>query len=160
VARESGTQGGKVEESPYRFQYPVPVRFKDIDVGGHAHHSHALVYFEEARAAYWREVVGRRGLDGVDYILAEVHVRYHQRVLWPQELEVGVRVSRLGKRHFEMSYEARGSGGEKLISGSSTQVMYDYSAGRAQPIPPDVEDAIRRHDGPFGAGGRSPMGPS
>lgn len=144
-----------MEESSYRFQYSVAVRFKDIDVGGHAHHSHALVYFEEARAAYWREVVGRQGLDDVDYILAEVHVRYHQRVLWPQVLEVGVKVSRLGKRHFEMSYEARGSDGEKLISGSSTQVMYDYAAGRSQSIPEDVEAAIRRQDGPFGAGGRA-----
>jgi acyl-CoA thioester hydrolase len=143
-----------VEESPYRFQYPVAVRFKDIDVGGHAHHSHALVYFEEARAAYWRDVVGRKDLDGVDYILAEVHVRYHQRVLWPQELAVGVRVSRLGKRHFEMAYEVRGSKGEKLISGTSTQVMYDYSAGRTQAIPEDVQAAIRRQDGPFGSGGR------
>ena len=34
------------------------VRFKDVDVGGHAHHSHALVYFEEARWAYWARVVG------------------------------------------------------------------------------------------------------
>lgn len=143
-----------MEETPYRFQYPVAVRFKDIDVGGHAHHSQALVYFEEARAAYWRQVVGRHGLDDVDYILAEVHVRYHQRVLWPQELSVGVRVSRLGKRHFEMAYEARGSGGGKLVSGSSTQVMYDYAAGRTKAIPDDVEAAIRSQDGPFGSDGR------
>ena len=35
------------DRQPYRFQHPVDVRFKDIDVGGHAHHSHTLVYFEE-----------------------------------------------------------------------------------------------------------------
>ena len=147
-----------MEESPYRFQYRVPVRFKDIDVGGHAHHSHALVYFEEARAAYWREVVGRQGIEDVDYILAEVHVRYHSRVLWPQELDVGVRVSRLGKRHFEMTYEARGADGKKLISGSSTQVMYDYESGSTRGLPEDVESAIRRQDGPFDGGGRSTTG--
>ncbi|MEJ2540794.1 MAG: thioesterase family protein [Gemmatimonadota bacterium] len=143
-----------MEESPFRFQYGVPVRFKDVDVGGHAHHSHALVYFEEARAAYWREVVGRPGIDDVDYILAEVQVRYHQRVLWPQELVVGVRVSRLGKRHFEMAYEARGSDGALLISGRSTQVMFDYEAGRSKAIPEDVREAISERDGPYGTGGR------
>ena len=47
------------DRQPYRFRHPVEVRFKDIDIGGHAHHSHALVYFEEARSAYWREGVGR-----------------------------------------------------------------------------------------------------
>ncbi|HSM06212.1 MAG TPA: thioesterase family protein [Longimicrobiales bacterium] len=143
-----------MDQSRFRFQYTVPVRFKDIDIGGHAHHSHALVYFEEARAAYWRDVVGRTGLEDVDYILAELHVRYHARVLWPQELRVGVRVSRLGKRHFEMAYEVRGAAGDLLVSGSSTQVMYDYEAGRAKALEDGARDAILRQDGPFGPGGR------
>lgn len=137
----------------FRFQYGVDVRFKDVDIGGHAHHSHALVYFEEARAAYWREVAGKGGLDDIDYILAEAGLRYHQRVLWPQRLQVGVRVSRLGKRHFEMSYEVRSEGGDLLVSGTTTQVMYDYGAGATKPIPGEVREAIERWDGPFGPGG-------
>lgn len=140
-------------DSAFRFSHPVDVRFKDIDIGGHAHHSHALVYFEEARAAYWREVVGKGGLDGVDYILAEARQRYHARVLWPQRLAVGVRVSRLGKRHFEMEYEVRSSEGELLISGSTTQVMYDYEAASSMPVPAATRAAIEELDGPFGPGG-------
>lgn len=132
----------------------MPVRFKDVDVGGHAHHSHALVYFEEARAAYWSRVTGAGGLESVDYILAEARVRYHERVLWPQRLEVGVRVSRLGKRHFEMTYEARGSAGQLLLSGATVQVMYDYGNGSTKPIPTAVREAIAELDGPFGPGGR------
>ncbi len=139
---------------PFRFHHPVDVRFKDVDVGGHSHHSHALVYFEEARAAYWSQVTGRNGLDGVDYILAEVRVRYHARVLWPQRLDVGVRVSRLGKRHFEMEYEVSSPTGEKLQSGESTQVMYDYAAQTSMRIPDEVRLAIEELDGPFGAGGK------
>ncbi|MDT8340510.1 MAG: thioesterase family protein [Longimicrobiales bacterium] len=140
-------------ETPFRFQHGVDVRFKDVDIGGHAHHSHALVYFEEARAAYWSEVAGMEGLQGVDYILAEARVRFHQRVLWPQRLAVGVRVSRLGKRHFEMAYEVRGRDGDLLVSGGTTQVMYDYGAGAAKPIPEAVRAAIAAWDGPFGPGG-------
>lgn len=143
-----------MNESAFRFTHPVEVRFKDVDVGGHAHHSHALVYFEEARAAYWHRVSGRDGLDGVNYILAEAHQRYHARVLWPQRLEVGVRVSRLGKRHFEMEYEVRSSEGELLVSGSTTQVMYDYEAQSSMPVPADTRAAIEEIDGPFGLGGR------
>ncbi len=137
----------------FRFRHAVDVRFKDIDIGGHAHHSHALVYFEEARAAYWREVAGRGTLDDVDYILAEMRVRYHARVLWPQRLDVGVRVSKLGKRHFAMSYEVRSEEGERLISGESTQVMYDYEAAATKPIPAEIAEKIGAFDGPFGPGG-------
>lgn len=143
---------------PFRFHHPVEVRFKDIDVGGHAHHSHAFVYFEEARAAYWRQVAGRPGLEDIDYILAEAEVRWHQRVLWPQTLSVGVRVARLGKRHFEMEYEVLGEDGVRLQSGRTVQIMYDYDVGATASIPPDVRDAIERFDGPFGAGGRPSEG--
>lgn len=143
-----------MSESTFRFRHPVDVRFKDIDVGGHAHHSHALVYFEEARAAYWRQVVGRGALDDIDYILAEAEVRYHARVLWPQTLEVAVRVSRLGGKHFEMEYEVRSSGGERLVSGRTVQVMYDYDVGSSTRIPDEARTAIEERDGPFGRGGR------
>ena len=140
-------------EPSFRFRHPVPVRFQDIDLEGHAHHARALVYFEEARAAYWREVVGRTGQHDIDYIMAEATVRWHKRVLWPQTLTVGVRVSRLGRKHFEMEYEVLGEDGERLQSGRSTQVMYDYGAGASKPLPEDVRRAMENFDGPFPARG-------
>jgi len=141
-------------ERPFHFHHSVDVRFKDLDVGGHAHHSYALVYFEEARAAYWREVVGRPGVEDIDYILAEARVRWHRRVFYPLRLRVGVRVTLLGRKHFEMEYEVLGPDGERLVSGATTQVMYDYEAGATKRIPEDVRAAIEAADGPFGPGGR------
>lgn len=142
------------ETAEYRFHHDVDVRFKDIDVGGHAHHSHALVYMEEARAAYWRDVAGRPDPADVDYILAEARVRWHRRILYPQRLRVGLRVSLLGKRHFEMEYEVRDSDGELLASGTTTQVMYDYGRAASVAVPPDLRRALEAFDGPFGPGGR------
>lgn len=141
-----------MKEPTFRFWHPVVVRFRDIDAGGHAHHSEALMYFEEARAAYWRQVAGKEGLDGVDYIIAEAEVRWHKRVLWPQTLKVGVRVSRLGKKHFEMAYEVLGETGERLQSGRTVQVMYDYRTGAASRIPEEVRHAVEELDGPFAHG--------
>ena len=135
----------------FRFQHPVQVRFQDIDVGGHAHHSRALSYFEEARAAYWREIAGRRTPEDVDYILAEARIRYHARVLYPDRLTVGTRVSVLGKKHFVMEYEVRSSEGQLLVSGSTVQVMYDYGAGASQRISPSLANRIRAHEGPLPA---------
>jgi len=143
-----------VQDPAFRFRHPVSVRFRDIDVGGHAHHSQALIYFEEARAAYWSAVVGRGGLEGVDYIVAEAAVRWHQRVLWPQTVMVGVRVARLGKKHFEMEYEVLGEGGARLQSGRTVQVMYDYRSGVSVRVPDAVRRTLEAHDGPFGPGGR------
>ncbi|RMH13698.1 MAG: acyl-CoA thioesterase [Gemmatimonadetes bacterium] len=133
----------------FRFRHPVPVRFKDIDIGGHAHHSHALVYFEEARWAYWREVVGRGRPEQVDYILADVRVRYHQRVLYPQTLDVGVRVSGVGRKTFDMVYEVLGEDGTRLVSGASVQVAYDYEAARSVRVSDELRRVLEAFDGPF-----------
>lgn len=126
----------------FAFWHPVDVRFKDIDVGGHAHHSLALVYFEEARAALWEQVAGPRGVDEVDFILAEARVRYHARVLYPQQLRVGVAVGTLGKKHFVLEYLALGADGVALVSGETTMVMYDYQGGRSKGISPEVRAGL------------------
>ncbi|MFH1765465.1 MAG: thioesterase family protein [Gemmatimonadota bacterium] len=141
------------DPSQFTFWHPVHVRFKDIDIGGHAHHSLALVYFEEARAAYWKEVVGRRELDEIDFILAEASVRYHQRVLYPLEMMVGVRVSVLGRKHFVMEYLSLGENGEELLSGETTMVMFDYGSGRSKKMPPEVRAAVEAREGLGGVGG-------
>lgn len=135
--------------SEFRFFHPVTVRFRDIDVGGHAHHADALVYFEEARWAYWKEVVGEAGVEAMDYVLAECRVRWHARVLWPQDVRVGVRVSRVGRKHFEMEYEVRSEAGEKLQSGTTVQVMYDYSRGTPKAMPEGLRATLEAYDGPF-----------
>jgi len=133
----------------FPFRHTVVVRFRDIDVGGHAHHSEALMYFEEARWAYWREIVGRGELAHVDYVLAEARVRWHERVLWPQTVVVGVRVSRLGRKHFEMDYEVLSEKGERLISGTTVQVMYDFEQGEAVSLSDELKQVMEEHDGPF-----------
>jgi acyl-CoA thioester hydrolase len=134
---------------PFRFRHPVTVRFRDIDVGGHAHHADALIYFEEARWAYWTEVVGKGSLAELNYVLAECRVRWHARVLWPQVVSVGVRVTRLGRKHFEMEYEVLSDQGERLQSGTTTQVMYDYEAGASIRLPEDIRHVLEAFDGPF-----------
>jgi acyl-CoA thioester hydrolase len=144
-----------VPAESFRFRHSVEVRFRDIDVEGHAHHSAALIYFEEARAAYWREVAGRADIDDIDYILAEAQVRWHRRVLWPQTLSVGVRVVRMGRKHLEMEYEVVAADGTRLQSGRTVQIMYDYAAARTASIPDDLRAAIERYDGPFGPGGET-----
>lgn len=133
----------------FRFWHPVPVRFRDVDVGGHAHHADALIYFEEARWAYWSRVVGKGSLEELDYVLAECRVRWHARVLWPQTVSVGVRVVRVGRKHFEMEYEVRSEEGDKLQSGTTVQVMYDYRKGTSMRMPDDLREKLEAFDGPF-----------
>ena len=134
------------DPSHFNFWHEVDVRFKDIDVGGHAHHSLALVYFEEARAGYWNRIVGSSALEEVPFILAEARVRYHQRVLYPLRMRVGVRVPKVGKKHFVMEYLALGEDGGELVSGETTMVMFDYETMETQRISPEVREAMEAQE--------------
>ena len=123
-----------------RFRHTVAVRFRDLDSMGHAHHTLPLVYLEEARARYWREVAGRGEV--IDYVMASVTVRFHERIRWPGTVDVALRTTRIGSKSFDMEFGIIGAGGTLLASGVTTQVMYDYSAERSMPMPQDVRTAI------------------
>jgi acyl-CoA thioester hydrolase len=122
----------------FPFHHVVDVRFRDLDVLGHAHHSLPLIYAEEARAAFWREVTGRRGLDGIDYVLAEVQVRFHEPIFFPARLDVGLRVSHVSAKSFVMEFEVRGEDARLYSSGRTVQVMYDYATRTSKPVPPEL----------------------
>jgi acyl-CoA thioester hydrolase len=130
-----------------RFSYRVPVRFHDLDAMGHAHHSLPLIYFEEARAAYWREIVGRAGVQDVDYVLAEIRVQFKKRVLYPATLTVRTGVTHVGNASFTMNYQLVDEDGAVLAAGESVQVMFDYERGRSMPMPAETRSRIEKFEG-------------
>jgi acyl-CoA thioester hydrolase len=144
---------------PFRFRVPVPVRFRDIDVGGHAHHSHALAYFEEARWAFWTRVAGRPAApEAVDYILAEARVRYHARVLYPDTLDVGVRAVAIGRKRIDLAYEARSGQGERVLTGTTALVLYDYETNRTAAVSDELRHRLEAHAGEELPRRRDPFG--
>jgi acyl-CoA thioester hydrolase len=140
-------QSEPAESAAPRFTREVDVRFHDLDAMGHAHHTLPLIYLEEARAAYWREVAGRDSVDGIDYVMAEVTVRFHGRIEYPCRLRVGVRVSRIGTKSFEMEFEIGSVDGERKASGRTIQVMYDYATGESKELPADLRSRIESFEG-------------
>jgi acyl-CoA thioester hydrolase len=147
-------QGAPPAPADFVLVHPVDVRFRDIDVMGHAHHSLPLVYWEEARARYWREIAGRREVGDIDYVMGELAVRWHRRIPYPARLRAGVRVTRLGRSSFEMEYGLWDEDDALLASGRSTQVLFDYAAGRSAPLDEETRRRIEAHEGrPLGGGG-------
>lgn len=128
------------------YAYRVPVRFRDLDAMGHAHHTLPIIYFEEARAAYWREVAGRPSVGDIDYVLADIRVQFKQRVFYPGMMTVRTGITHLGNASFVMQYELLNEEGVVMASGESTQVMFDYATGRSRRMPPEVRARIERFE--------------
>lgn len=124
------------------FHLRVPVRFRDLDAMGHAHHTLPLIYLEETRAAFWRELTGSASLDAIDYVMAEITVRFHARIGYPAEVDVALAVDHVGEKSFSTVFELRDGAGELLSSGRAVQVAYDYANGAAAPIRAEVRDVL------------------
>lgn len=131
-----------MESIDFPLEVAVAVRFKDIDIGGHAHHSHVLSYFEEARSELWARVSGSRDPSETRYILAEASVRWLRRIHYPQRLSVGVAVTTIGRKHFRLVYAIRDEAGIEVARGETAQVMYDYASGRTTSIPDGIRGAL------------------
>ncbi len=132
----------KKNTSHFRFKSTSPVRFQDMDAGGHVHHSKVLCFFEEAREAYWRSVVGSSWDGTAKYVIAELEVKYHRRILYPMTIMVGVRVSEIGRKHIVMEYEGISESGDLLISGNTLLVMFNYEKEVSIRVPEDVRSSI------------------
>ena len=144
MSAHDGTGPGQEE---FRFIHEVAVRFRDLDPMGHAHHSLPLMYWEEARARYWRQVAGRETIEAIDYVMGEFTLRYHERIRFPATLRAGVRTTRLGRSSFDMAYGLWDANGQLLSSGASTQVLFDYDAGVSKPMDEQTRTRITEYEG-------------
>jgi acyl-CoA thioester hydrolase len=120
----------------------VPVRFRDLDPMGHTHHTLPLVFLEEARAALWRELQGSAALESIDYVMAEVTLRFHARILYPGTVRVRLAVTAVGAKSFTTAFEILDEAGTLLASGSAVQVAYDYATSSSKPLAPGLRAAL------------------
>jgi acyl-CoA thioester hydrolase len=122
----------------------VAVRFRDLDPMGHAHHTLPIIYIEEARAAFWRDVAGTR-LEDIEYVMADVHVRFLRRIFFPARLDVSLWVTELGRSRFVLEYAIRDEAGELMATARTTQVMYDYAEAASRPISASVRARLEAY---------------
>lgn len=137
--------------------FPVSVRFPihwaDMDAYGHVNNARHLTWFEAARIDYMIRVglvkpdMGQ--LDsGVGPILATASVDYLRPVVFPAELEVGVRVSRIGTTSITMEYavvDARS--GVHYARGRTVLVVLRYTDHAKLPVPAQMRAAIEALEG-------------
>lgn len=125
----------------HEFETTIPVRFRDIDAMGHVNNAVFATYLEQARADYFREVVGA-GLTEVETVLASLTVDFQQPIAPDQTVTVGLSVPDLGESSVPMEYEIRLEDGTVAATAETVQVVYDAEAERSRPIPTAWRTAI------------------
>lgn len=133
--------------------FPVSVRFPvqwgELDAFGHVNNARFLTWFEAARIAYLSRVgLWGKEASGLGPILASAQVDYLRPVLFPAQLEVGARVSRIGNTSFTMEYGVQDAdSGVAYARGSSAIVTIEYPDYRKVPVPAALRSAIEALEG-------------
>ena len=129
------------DEHEYQFQTEFRVRFRDIDAMGHVNNAVYSTYLEQARADFFREVLGET-LSEVGSVLASLSIDFRAPVEGDDVVTVALGVPELGTSSIPMRYEIRREDGVVAATAETVQVVYDREAGSSMPIPEAWREAI------------------
>jgi len=136
--------------SDFRFFHTIVVRYGDLDPQGHVNNAGFITFMEHARVSYIRQLGlwdGKTFLE-IGFILARVELDYKAPILMTDEVEVGVRVSRLGNKSLDLEYLIKESvTGIVFAEGKTVQVAYDYHDKKPIPLLESWRKAILEFDG-------------
>jgi len=131
--------------SEYSFTHDVAVRYRDLDTMGHVNNAVYASYFEQARVAYFDEVLDVP-LRDIESVLASLDVDFRRPVEIDHDVTVAVRVAELGETSLTMEYEVRADGGV-AATGETVQVAVDTETKSSKPIPESWREDVREFEG-------------
>lgn len=137
---------GRPQRSDYPRFFPVQTRWTDNDMYGHANNA---LYYEWFDLAVNTLMIGEGGLDPMggpvmDFVV-ESGCRYHEGVGFPEALEVGVRVGRLGNSSVRWECAVFRQGQiQAAADGFFVHVFVDRTRRRPTPIPDPLREVMQR----------------
>ncbi len=127
-----------------------PVHWGEQDMFGHVNNTVYFRWFESARIAY----LDRAGLsdlmerERVGPILAAIGCNYRRQLTFPDTVEVGSRITRIGRSSLAMAHAIRSREQNAIVAdGESTIVVFDYRSQKPTPVPEDIRAAINKLEG-------------
>jgi acyl-CoA thioester hydrolase len=127
----------------FEFVHRDTVRFRDLDAWGHVNNAVYLTYCEDARMGFLAELGVLTGVADATMILAHAEIDFRSPARVGEELEIGVRTTRVGTKSFELEYEVRA--GDRLVAeSSSVLVAYDYDTRESVALPAHWRAALDR----------------
>lgn len=119
----------------YSYETAVDVRLRDLDFMGHVNNAIYATYLEEAREAFYRDVLGV-SLVETNTVLVSLEIEYARPIEADDAVTVALDVPELGTSSLPIEYEIRANG-ERAAGAHTVQVLADPETGESQPIPSD-----------------------
>jgi acyl-CoA thioester hydrolase len=139
--------------APDVFEFPLQVRYMEVDAQSVVFNAWYLTYFDEAFAAF----LTARGLpyekmieSGFDVQLVHTEIDWLAGLRWQDQVKVAVATARVGTTSFALDFQARRDGTATCTARTVYVVIGTDGAGK-RPIPPLLAEAL---------GPPAPLGPA
>lgn len=127
----------------YSFSARMRVGFSDTDAQGIVYYGRYNPYFDVARVEYLRSIglLAHRGPG--EFVMRANDVEYFAPARFDDELEVHVRVARIGRTSLTYQFAAhRLPEGTLMVTAHQTLVYVDLAERKALPVPDDYRAAL------------------
>lgn len=136
---------GKPRREDFGHISRIPVRWGDMDALGHVNNAKFFTYDEQARLDYFgavaEEVPDFWKSSGI--ILARIGCDFLAQLRPPVTLEVGIRISKLGRSSMETEGAMFDQAGKLVAVTRGVLVWFDYTQQKSAAIPENVRALIR-----------------
>jgi acyl-CoA thioester hydrolase len=136
-------------KSDFNFSHRLRVRWAEVDRQDIVFNGHYLTYFDVAMTEYLR-ALGFPYPDGLlaagsDLFVVKASVEYHAPARYDDELDIHVRVGRIGRSSLQYLFEIY-RGDALLVNCENIYVNADPKTRKPAPVPQALRDAIGRFE--------------
>ena len=143
-----------LDRSPLLDDYPVvialPVQWGDQDAFGHVNNIVYFRWYESARIAYFIEsgIQALLGEVGLGPILARIACDYLRQLNFPDTIQVGARVARLGTKSLTIEHAIYSQAQNAVVARSdSVVVIFHHGDQVSHAIPQNVREQLATFEG-------------
>ncbi len=129
----------------YRHFHPLTTRWMDNDAFRHVNNVNYFSFFDTAVTYFEMTHAGIDLLDGpLRCVVAEVQCRYHSSVAFPDRLDVGLRVARIGGSSIRYEIAVFREGEDAAAAeGHFVHVLVESETQRPRPIPDAMRERLQ-----------------
>ena len=133
---------------PFKFSARTRVGFSDTDAQGVVYYGRYNPYFDLARVEYHRSLGLLHRQSGGDFVMRANDVEYFAPARFDDELDIEVRVSRIGRTSVTFEFAAHKVPERTLmVTAHQTLVYIDLAERQAALVPDDYRAAIGAFEG-------------
>lgn len=136
--------------SLFKHRLKLKIRFSDLDAMHHVNNATYLTYLEEARIAYFNDVLSlpKNSLD-FGAVIARIEIDYLHQISIGDELEILTRISKFGTKSANVeNLLLIKSNNEFIVAAASNTklVYYDYKKRESIEIPEQIKLTVEKYE--------------